>query len=328
MAYSDDVLQKAKKRLEAARQDHQLETDNRIAAIYERLPRLREIDLLLRQTVAKIMAATFRNGQDPTEAMVRVRQENQSLQRDRQWILESEAIDPTDLSQEPICPTCKGSGYMGARMCDCLQELCRQEQKKELSTLLGVNREGFDNFRLEYYSSEIDPNFGASPRDLMQMVFTMCKRYASNFSTKSPSLLFSGGTGLGKTFLSAAMARTVADRGFSVCYETAVKVFSDFEAEKFNGAQKRTEKYEYCDLLIVDDLGTEMTTQFTQSALYTLVNGRILAGLPTIISTNLTTGEIRQRYSPQIASRLLGFYTLTGFVGKDIRILKKNSDMK
>lgn len=321
MAYSTEVLQRARARLAEARQAHEQEDERRIEAIYEANPRLREIDRQLRATAAKIMAVTFRRGEDPTAAMARIKEENLSLQRERDWILESEGIDEQDLRAAPVCAVCGGTGYVGERMCECLRELCRQEQKKELSSLLG-GRESFEGFRLDCYPDAVDPKLGASPRALMQVVYQRCRRYAREFSGKAPSLLLSGGTGLGKTYLSAAIARAVADSGFSVVYETAVQVFADFEADKFGGG-RRSEKYLRCDLLILDDLGTEMTTQFTLSALYTLVNGRMMGGLPAIISTNLTTDEIRRRYTPQIASRLLGGYELLLFAGNDLRMMKR-----
>jgi len=212
---------------------------------------------------------------------------------------------------------------MGAVMCECLQELCRQEQKKELSSLLG-GKETFDGFRLDYYTAEPDPNFGVSPRQLMQLKFNHCRRYAREFSRKSPSLLFTGGPGLGKTFLSACIARTVADNGFSVVYDTAGKLFSDFETEKFGGrGDALTRKYLACDLLIIDDLGTEMTTQFTQSVLYQVVNSRLMDDKPTIISTNLTDESLRQRYSAPIVSRLTGSYQVCQFLGQDIRQFRR-----
>lgn len=322
MPYSDQVLQRARARLAAARANRDQENDRRIAAIYDAHPRLREIDRQLRATVAQVMAAAFRRGEDPTETVEQMRKANLELQRERAWILESEGIDEADLKAEPICAVCGGTGYVGERMCECLSELCRQEQKKELSSLLG-GKESFDGFRLDLYPDTADANLGGySARAVMQHVYERCRRYAAEFTAHAPSLLLSGGTGLGKTFLSAAIARSVADGGWAVVYETAGQVFADYEAEKFGGAAS-TAKYNRCDLLILDDLGTEMTTQFTLSALYSLVNGRLMAGRPTIISTNLTTNEIRQRYTPQIASRLLGAYELLLFAGNDIRLLKK-----
>ena len=323
MAYSEAVLRRAQARLAQEKADCEAESTARIETIYTRLPRLREIDRAMRQSVSKAVSAAFRRGSDPTEAIRAIKEENLALQREREWILEANDLDEAALEPSVICPKCGGSGYTGAVMCECLQELCRQEQKKELSSLLG-GKESFDAFRLEYYPVEIDPSFGVSPRQLMQLNFQECRRYAREFSRRSPSLLFTGGPGLGKTYLSACIARTVADSGFSVVYDTAGKLFSDFEAVKFGGDRSDlTNKYLQCDLLIMDDLGTEMTTQFTQSVLYQVINTRLMENKPVILSTNLNDEGLRQRYTPSIASRLLGAYQVFQFLGRDIRQLRR-----
>lgn len=323
MAYSEQVLRRAQARLAQEKADHESESNARIEAIYRQYPRLREIDRGMRQSVAKAVAVAFRKGMDTTKAIAAIKEENLALQREREWILEANELDESALEPSVICPHCGGSGYVGAVMCECLRELCRQEQKKELSSLLS-GKEHFDLFRLEYYPMEPDPQTGVSPRMLMQNTFQHCRRYAREFSRKSPSLLFTGGPGLGKTFLSACIARTVADNGFSVVYDTAGKLFSDFEAVKFGGDRNDlTKKYLECDLLIIDDLGTEMTTQFTQSVLYQVINTRMMEDKPVIISTNLTTEALSHRYSGPIASRLLGAYQLCPFLGRDIRQLRR-----
>ena len=329
MAYSEQVLRRAKARLAQAKEECEAESAARTEEIYTQYPRLREIDRAMRQSVAKAVAAAFRKGEDPTAAIEAIKQENLALQQEREWILEAADLDETALEPTVVCPRCGGSGYVGASMCECLRELCRQEQKKELSSLLSGN-EHFGQFRLDYYPTEPDPVLGVSPRQLMQNTYTRCRQYAREFSLKSPSLLFSGGPGLGKTFLSACIARTVADNGFSVVYDTAGNVFAQFEARKFQRdsddgreARDETRRYLNCDLLILDDLGSELTTQFTQSALYELVNTRLVAGRCTVISSNLSITEAAQRYAPQIASRLEGEYHVLHFFGDDIRLLKK-----
>ena len=211
MAYSEAVLQRAQARLAQARQQHDEETRSRIEAIYAQQPRLRQIDQALRQTAARIMAVSFRRGEDPAAAMTELKKENLALQQERDWLLESNDIDPDDLSPAPLCPRCGGTGYVGAVMCDCLRELCRQEQKKELSQLLGSGKESFEHFRLDLYPAEYDPKLGASPRKLMQYVYNNALHYARTFTPESGSILMIGATGLGKTFLSACIARTVAD---------------------------------------------------------------------------------------------------------------------
>ena len=325
MAYSRAIVQRAEARLQSEKEQNERSSRARIAATYEKEPRLGEIERELRRTAAHVLAATFRRQGDPVAAMQQLKKENIALQQERDWILQAEGLEPDDLTVQPICPTCGGTGYVGAAMCECLKELCRQEQKKELTSLLGSGRETFENCRLDLYPAEYSESVRTSPRALMQRNFNHCRKYAQNFTMQSGNMLFSGATGLGKTFLSACIARTVADRGYSVVYDTAIHLFSDFEAEKFGMSQEEnrglSQRYLQCDLLIIDDLGTEMTTQFVCSALYHVVNTRLMESRPTIISTNLTPEQLSVRYSPQIASRLLGTYRLIQFVGQDIRRL-------
>lgn len=321
MAYSQTVMQRARARYERAKQERQREYDAHLQQAYIEYPRLREIDRELRLTMVQLMANVLRSGEDPTAAIEEVREQNLALQRERDWIIEVAEYEEGFLDDAPICKLCSGTGYRGAVMCECLRELCRQEQRRELTSLLGNGKESFDSFRVDYYSDEYDPKLGTSARKLMMSNFNICKRYAATFSPASGSLLFSGATGLGKTFLSACIARSVADQGFSVIYETACRVFSDFENERFGSDENfgSTRRYFDCDLLIIDDLGTEMATQFTISVLYNIVNTRMMEGKSTIISTNLLPEAIEKRYSPQIASRIVGTYRLIKFAGTDIR---------
>ena len=216
-------------------------------------------------------------------------------------------------------------------MCDCLKVLCTQEQIKELSQLLDLGEQSFDTFDLGFYSPEAWPAWGRSPRENMEKVLKICRDYAQNFGRYYFNNLFlSGSTGLGKTFLSACIARTVSENGFSVVYDTAGEVFARFETQKFSRdeedareARDDTRRYLRCDLLILDDLGSEMTTPFVQSALYQLVNSRLTAEKRTVISSNLTMDDVRGRYSPQIASRLEGEYRVLPFFGEDIRLQRK-----
>ena len=320
MAYSAQVLRRARARLEQAKLERERENEAHRAAAYERYPRLRELDRELQQSMAELAIAFLKKDSEETLGAIRTR--NQTLQAERSWILEAGEFEDGYLDDTPVCTRCGGTGYDGSQMCSCLRELCRQEQKKELTSLLGSGRESFDTFRLDVYSDAYDPKLGTSPRELMRSNLNICKKYAAGFSAASGSLLFSGATGLGKTFLSACIARQIADRGFSVMYETAIRLFGDFETEKF-GAQggdgSLTRKYFDCDLLIIDDLGTEMTTQFTVSALYSVLNTRMMEGKPILISTNLLPESLETRYSPQIASRIVGTFRLIKFAGDDLR---------
>ena len=323
MAYSAEVLSRARARLAMAKEDRESENREHLQQAYAQVPRLKEIDRLLWLTMAQAAQAAFAQGGDPAELLEQARRENLLLQQERAE-LEALYFEEGFLDDSPICDRCGGSGYVGLAMCECLRELCRQEQKKEL-TFLNVGRESFDQFRLEYYPDREDPKFGVNIRTIMEKTYPTCRRYAQNFSERSSNLLFSGDTGLGKTFLSACIARTVADNGYSVMYESAGHLFANLERAKFSGdeqARKESDRYFACDLLIVDDLGTEMPGQFTTAALYGLINDRLLAGKPTIISTNLTIEEFERRYNRQIASRLRGSYVRVPFLGEDIRVQK------
>ena len=324
MAYSAQVLHRARARLEQAKLERERENEVHRAAAYERYPRLREIDRELQQSMAELAIAFLKKDSEETLGAIRTR--NQTLQAERNWILEAGEFEDGYLDDTPVCTRCGGTGYDGSQMCSCLRELCRQEQKKELTSLLGSGRESFDTFRLDVYSDAYDPKLGTSPRELMRSNLNICKKYAAGFSAASGSLLFSGATGLGKTFLSACIARQIADRGFSVMYETAIRLFGDFETEKF-GAQggdgSLTRKYFDCDLLIIDDLGTELTTEFVRSAFYQIVNTRLMTNKKAIISTNLSPAELSRRYGANILSRIEGTYRILPFFGDDIRKQKK-----
>ncbi len=323
MAYSAEVVKRARARLAQAKEDRESENRQHLAVAYARVPRIREIDIQLRKTMAQAAQAAFLQGSDGRELLEGAKRENLELQQERA-ILAMENFEEGYLDDSPICDKCGGSGYIGSTMCECLTELCRQEQKKEGSVLSG-SREAFNQFRLDYYPDRIDPKYGASPRTIMERNLKICRTYALTFAPSAGNLLFVGGTGLGKTFLSACIARTVADRGYSVVYESAGHLFGKLEQAKFNPTEevrRETARFTDCDLLILDDLGTEMPGQFVTAAFYTLLNDRILTGKPMIVSTNLNIDEAARRYSPQIASRLQGSFQGLTFVGEDIRVLK------
>jgi len=328
VAYSAEVIRRARERLAQEKADRESENLQHQAEAYRRVPRIREIDMLLRQTMVAAAQAAFTQGGDVQALMEKARQTNQALQQERN-ALAAIHFEEGYLDDSPICDKCGGEGYVGSTMCQCLQELCRQEQRKEL-TLLSGGKETFNQFRLEYYSDRIDPKYGASPRTIMDRNFQNCRRYAMTFGGNSGNLLFVGGTGLGKTFLSACIARAVADRGYSVVYETATHLFTKLEQAKFNPNdenRREADRFTACDLLILDDMGTEMPGQFVTAALYSLLNDRLLGNKPTVISTNLNADELSRRYSPQIASRLQGSFTMLPFVGEDIRVLKNRGEL-
>lgn len=323
MAYSKEAVARARQRLADAKVDRESENRARLAESYAKVPRLKEIDILLRRTMAAAAQTVFTQGGDAQAAMERVRQENLTLQQERAALLR-EHFPEGYLDEQPICRLCGGSGYVGSHMCSCLDSLCRQEQQKLLGTL-GNGSESFQGFRLDYYPATVDPRYGASPRAIMERNFRLCKEYAMQFTANAGNLLFIGGTGLGKTYLAMCIAKTVAAGGFSVVYESAIDLFNKLERAKFAPSEdtlREVQRIEGADLLVVDDLGTEMPGQFVTAALYGLLNGRLLGGKPMVITTNLNVEEAGKRYSAQIASRLYGDFSRLTFVGSDIRVMK------
>lgn len=328
MGYEKDVLARARRRYADSVEQHAQQRRQQLEAVYEEYPRVRELDIALRSTMAEVMSHAFRHGEDPAAAVRNIRRKNQILQQERALILEQAGYREEELSDGPLCRKCGDTGYVGETMCECFRIFCQEEQRNTLTSLLSGESGDFDEFSLDYYSTAIDPNYGISPREQMEMIYETCVNYARKFSMHSRSLLMNGGTGLGKTFLSACIAKTVVGLGYSVVYDTAIHVFSCLEKQKFGGAtleeKRMAERVMECDLLILDDLGTEMATAFVAPALYSIVNGRLLEGKPTIISSNLSLGELSRRYSPQIASRLMGEYINLVFLGRDIRLQRAN----
>ncbi len=332
MGYDQNVLRRATARLEENRRLRAEQKQLRRRQAYAAQPRLSQLDRAMKGTMAELIGATLRRGEDTTATVQDIRERNLALQHQRALLLEQMGLAPDDLDDTPACSLCGDTGWRGASMCQCLKQLCAQEQIKELSKLLDLGEQSFDSFRLDYYSQTLWPGKGASPRENMELVYEVCLNYAQKFGRfYFKNLFLSGQPGLGKTFLSACIARTVSENGFSVVYDTAGNIFAQFETRKFQRdaldaqeAKDDTRRYLSCDLLILDDLGSELTTQFVQSALYELINTRLVAGKHTVISSNLSMEEAARRYSPQIASRLAGEYHELRFFGDDIRLLKKN----
>ena len=323
MAYGADILRRARQQLASAKADRESIYQQHLLQAYRQEPRLKEIDYLVRKSMALAAQAVFTEGGDARAAMEQVKNANLALQQERRELIDTR-FAPGFLDDSPLCPHCGGSGYLGANMCRCLGELCRREQKKELARLT-TGEESFEAFRLDYYPAQTDPRYGASPRMIMERNLNICRKYAASFDGSGGNLLFVGGTGLGKTYLSACIANTVTDKLFSVAYESAPDLFAKLERNRFSPDEEskaEAAKLAGCDLLIIDDLGTELPGHFVTAALYSLLNDRLLNKKSMLISTNLNVEEMAKRYSPQIASRLQGSFKALTFVGEDIRILK------
>lgn len=327
MALDGKLLAEAREDLEKIREENKAEQARRRDEVFGNLPELRQIDRRLRMMMNEVIAATLRGDAAQVAAL---EQESLNLQARSMECLAEHGYPAEYLEDIVSCSKCGDSGYADGRICSCLRRLYDIRAAKGLSSLPGLGTASFDAFDLSFYDTAPDPVSGISPRRRMERALTLAKGYAAGFGSDSPNLLFQGGTGLGKTFLSSCIARVVASQGYSVVYETAVAALEAFETRKFSRnpeeveqAEETTRRYLHCDLMILDDLGTEMVTTFSISALYTLINSRLTNNKKTIISTNLTIEELRRLYSPQIVSRLEGEYFSLLFAGRDIRVQKK-----
>ena len=310
------LLALAREEKEQIRRRSLAEDERRRQAAYARIPALRQIDARLAELVGEVASSVLGGGRP----LGKIRAESLELLGQRAERLTENGFAADWLDGAWDCPDCQDTGFVEGRMCRCLRALYDEQRTKDLSALLKLGSESFETFDLSYY----DGVPGA--REKMERNLRVCRAYAENFGPSSVNLLFRGGTGLGKTFLSACIARVVSEKGFSVVYATVVEAMAAYEDQKFRDdpdAGEKIERLQTCDLLILDDLGTEMVTEFTKSALYTLINTRLLAGKKTVISTNLTAGELERAYTQQIRSRLTGEYQDVPFVGRDIRLIRK-----
>ncbi len=330
MAYDGKLLARARARLEEEKADREAGRRRRVEQVYREVPEIGEIDGRLRAQMARLVRLTVSRGPNLQGQIAALKEENLDLQVRRAELLVAHGWPPEYLDEQIACPKCRDTGVYQGRPCVCLERLYNQELTKELGVLMRNGDESFERFDLGLYSDRTDPALGASPREAMSVVYDACKKFAENFPRVSSNLLLQGGTGLGKTYLSACIARTVAAKGFSVCYDTAASALDAFERQKFlRDSEERTEasvragRMLSCDLMILDDLGTEMPSPSSGSALYTLLNTRLINSRRTVISTNLSGEELARRYSGQICSRLEGEFLHLRFVGEDIRLKKR-----
>ena len=326
MALDGRILAHAKVTLAEKRKLNENRQEQRLLSAYAKNPQIRELDAELRLTMAELVgAALFSNSNASAND---IRKKNEQLQIARKSELVRVGFSEDYLDEKYMCEKCNDTGFADNHICECLEEIYKKEQKASLSNLFKLGDERFENFIISYYDETPNADTGISPRNNMEIVYKTCFEYARKFGKNSMNLLFIGAPGLGKTYISACIARVVAESGFSVVYDMAAVIFSKFEDVKFSKAddleEKREEikRYLECELLIIDDLGTELITAFTIAALYEVVNTRLITGKKTIVSSNLTVEELRNKYSEQIASRLEWEYQVLRFYGDDIRMKK------
>ena len=284
----------------------------RRAEVQARVPGIKEIDAKLAMSGIIVFNASV--GGDMA-LIDKVKEDNIALQKERAVLLEAAGYpaDYTEIKYE--CALCGDTGVVDYRMCKCMKDKLILAGLESSGMYELIKTQSFDNFDLRYYNGD------ALGR--MKAIFDITKNYAEKFDPQSgASVIMMGDTGLGKTHLTSAMGRVIIEKGNDVYYTSAVDMLSDFESERFSNNKNEgdlTEKYFSCDLLIIDDLGTEVINQFSSSCLYNVINSRLIRKKATIINTNLSREEMRKKYTDRVASRIFGEYTVLPFMGTDIR---------
>lgn len=328
MGFSPDIYAEARTRVNALRDTAEREAAARRSEFYAICPRYEELVGELSRSCTGLAVALMKN--DSRVDVDAYRSRNLAIQEEMKALLASHGHGPDWLKPRYSCPVCGDTGVTDTSLCSCLQSIMRSIAYERLNAETPLALCTFESFSLSNYSDKPMEGKPISPRRAMEMNLEKCRRYASEFTTGSGSLLFQGGVGLGKTHLSLAIAGEVIKKGYGVVYGSVNNLFARIEDEHFGRTPKGStdntrELLCQCDLLILDDLGAEFTTQFTVSVLYDILNTRLLKGIPTIISTNLDLPGLEQKYTSRVVSRITGSYQRLPFSGSDMRMVLRKA---
>lgn len=324
MSYSIETYDKAQSILDRRKERATLEAQDRADELCAKIPELNTINRKLAQIGLNI-SKTFFTSQNPKEDIDRLRTESLALQEEKKNLLKKNGYDENALAIKYTCPACDDTGFVGGRRCKCFINLLKDIEREKIEKIAPLKECTFETFNTLYYP-EISEKNEESPRKKVEKIKSSCIKYATNFSKNSKNLFFMGGTGLGKTHLSLAIANVAINKGYSVIYGTAQNILGDLQNENFgrlDNLKYRENEILDVDLLILDDLGTEFKSAYTVSCLYNIINTRLSAKLPTIISTNYSIDEIEKIYDQRTTSRIIGGYSTLVLTGNDIRYIKK-----
>lgn len=295
--------------------------------LYKKYPQLHDIDIEISTITMSMTRDILENPENREQISVMLRDRINQLSEEKKTLL-AEAGYASDYLQ-PIydCYDCHDTGFINNEKCHCLkQEIIRHAYaSSNLDDVLEL--ENFDTFKLDLYSNEVDQALGKSPKQIAERNYKVCHSFATGFGHGYQNLILHGQAGLGKTFLCNCIAKEVLDNGFTVIYLTAFNLFKMLENYRFHNDESAITIDEIqaiyeCDLLIIDDLGTEINNAFTTSELFSLINSRLLDKKPIVISTNLSPSGWTTQYSDRIVSRIYGNYLALSFIGSDIRLQK------
>lgn len=298
----------------------------RKAEVYEKIPRLKSLDGELAATGARIARIALSGESDAAEALDALRTRVEAIRRERAFLLTEGNFPLSYLELQHDCPKCGDTGYLPAgKRCPCFKQKLIRKAYRMSNIEAALQRENFQTFDIDRFSDEPFGDETLSPRQNMMEILSHVEGFVHGFSREQASnLLLYGQSGLGKTFLCNCIAKALLDKGHIVVYQTAFRILEILEKHKFSREKDPDIELAYgllfdADLLIIDDLGTEMPNAFTNSELFNILNSRLLAKKKTVISTNLSPLEIANLYSQRISSRIMGHYHAFEFYGKDLR---------
>ncbi|MEF9952579.1 MAG: ATP-binding protein [Clostridium sp.] len=302
--------------------------NQKIAEVYSKVPSIKELDRKINSTGFEIASNIFKlskDGVDPEEYISSKKKDIESLKRDRAVLLTEKGFPPNYMDLEYTCEMCRDTGYIEEKKCNCFKQKLINRYFKQSNLTNVIQRENFNTFTLDHYSTVKSETYGTSPKDNMMVIVPKCVDYCETFNSIDTNLLFTGSTGLGKTFLCNCIAREILRKGKSVVYNTSSSLIDIIRNIKYSEGDKS--KLDYimnCDLLIIDDLGTENITQSSQAEIFNILNERLLLKKKVIISTNLSLEELQIKYHPRIVSRIVGGFDICEFFGEDIRIIQNS----
>lgn len=312
-------------------QFHNRETEkSRQLEIYQVIPEIEQIDDEIAQASIHAAREKLLGKEISTED---VKKENANHIYRKEALLIEHGYPKDYLKPIYTCPLCQDTGKIGNEYCSCFKQAALKYLYKQSTIQHKLEIENFENFSLDYYSRENDGTHQNTPYENMQFILNEVHYFVDHFDEKGGNLLFYGGTGLGKTYLSNCIAKALLDQRHTVLYQSAVHLFEDICGDVLMRKGNNPESlqlYQYifdCDLLIIDDLGTETQTSFITSEVYDILNTRMRDNKPTIISSNLSLKEISGRYSDRIISRILSEYKVYNFYGSDIRLFKRRTNI-
>lgn len=322
------MLNKATDIINQRRISARIENEKRFQEIEAKIPEIAEINRILSHTSIEIIKA-IHSGEERSKKIKELENHNIQAQKLTEYHLKSKGYPADYLEIKYTCSRCSDTGYYKGRRCSCFDDLVGKLAVNSLNETSPLKLCSFETFNLSYYRG-ISTMEDDDCYTTMYNNFQYCRKYASSFSKNSENIFISGKTGLGKTHLSLAIAKTLLEKGWNVLYDSIIN-FLDKIADEHFGRSKDTNTLSIImnvDLLIMDDLGTEQDTSFYTSTVYNIINTRLNKGLPTIISTNLTPKEVEKKYDPRIASRLFTMYDYLKFTGKDVRSIKASQKSK